>query len=57
MQNTSTQRPDYASIIPGNDTRPVQEQARVLLASVRIAIKHERVQIGEFNRGYFDEKL
>lgn len=57
MQNTSTQRPDYASIIPGKDPRPVEEQARLLLASVRIAIKHERVEIGEFNRGYFDEKL
>lgn len=58
MQNTSNQRPDYASfIIPGRDVQPVEEQARNFLLSARIAIKRERVEVGEFNRGYFDKEL
>jgi hypothetical protein len=58
MQNKSHQRPDYASfIIPGKDTKPVEEQARNFLLSARIAIKRERVEVGEFNRGYFDKEL
>ncbi|MCE7885898.1 MAG: hypothetical protein DYH13_00115 [Alphaproteobacteria bacterium PRO2] len=58
MENKSHQRPDYASFaIPGRDVQPVEEQARNFLLSARVAIKRERVEVGEFNRGYFDKEL
>ncbi|MGB4106236.1 MAG: hypothetical protein WBK55_00390 [Alphaproteobacteria bacterium] len=58
MQNTSTQSPDYASLlIPGRDNQPIAEQARVLLASTRVALKKNRVIIEEFSKDYFEQRL